>query len=153
MKNVIYDFAAVSFLFLFFEFNQEGKCQENDWFWTRLSEATQLHNGAWVAALLGPLLGVRKKRQIFMSDTSLIWHLKGWLKYYIKDSKIFTPSCKEFLQEDFEQDFQKTFPANMSAENICTYFRENLKNTFYVKCCTFLIHSFSFSFIHFSLVF
>ena len=37
------------------------KCQENDYFWT-LSEATQLHNGAWFAALLGPLIGVQDRK-------------------------------------------------------------------------------------------
>ena len=31
-------------------------------FGLRLSEATQLHNGAWVAALLGPLLGVKNRK-------------------------------------------------------------------------------------------
>ena len=31
-------------------------------FGLRLSEATQLHNGAWVAALLGTLLGVQDRK-------------------------------------------------------------------------------------------
>ena len=49
-----------------------------------LLEGRVLHNGAWVATLLGTLLGSRNiKRSNFQNGISRPWQLRGWRKYLV----------------------------------------------------------------------
>ena len=65
---------------------------------SRLSEATQLHNGAWVATLLGTLLGVQdRKNDNFHERYIAHLALKGLKENIFFDFDLNCLSCHKVL--------------------------------------------------------